>query len=1006
MSTYYVYDKTGRLIAEVSHAGWLTEYRYDSLGRTVAVLRYATALGASVLAVLADPNSNVEMASIRPAFHPADICTWQVYDKEGRLTSTIDGSGGVATMDYDASGQLVRTVHHHNKLSAAQVAALKSSPPTAAVLPAADSRDSVARNFYDKDGRILAVLDGEGYLTRSVYDRAGQKVEDIAYLNPTNAAYRASGTLDQLLATLAPHADDRRIRYSYDGRGALRYQIDGFNQVTEFAYDNVGRVTTVIAYAGSIAATGDYSFDNVKYLVSVSGLGSSPANRRTWTVYDDSGRAAYTIDAEDQVTQLSYDAMGQVTKSVRFAAKRTTTWLPSRYDMDSWASGQSGNGANRVERYFYSARGELRFAVDAEGYVSRSDFDAAGRTLREVRWDTAIALWDGATIDNVNAMATGNWVETRYAYNVGGELTDVWNGENNHVRYNYHATGKLASTIVGDSDPSTSYFEYDAAGQLVAQYDAWGTADELSIRYTYDGHGNAVSVTDARGQVTTRAYDRMGRVLTESDALGGIVRYEYDAFGDAVKVTDARGNSSYSYYDRLGRITAHRDAEDYVTQTSYNAFGEMIAVTRRYNRASNAAGTAAPPVVAAHAKDATTLFEVDRLGRAVKATDAEGHYEQFTFDAFGNRISVRNKLGGIVTNAYDRRGLLVAETLPMASVNDAGTVLAYSVTNRFEYDSRGNRTRSIEAFGLPEQRTTTFVYDKANRLIETRGDAVSVISQGDHNSVSTVTPTERLRYDERGRLVETIDALGARTLLYYDKLDRKTVEIGAAGTYSTYAYDRNGNLTATRIYAAAVSQPAQAGGAAPAAPGGEYRETTFTYDSLNRLKTSSVANIRTGAWNGSSYATSLTTLTNSFDYDSNGNVIKTTDNRGATVYTYYDRSNRAYASIDQEDYLTVWTRDSEGNVLTERRHAQRAYYPNVMWPTYVPTDPADRVTSFTYDRNGRRLTETRENVLHASTAGPNQISTATGSATISYAYNGLGLVTRRTEATGEFVDYA
>ena len=62
-------------------------------------------------------------------------------------------------------------------------------------------------------------------------------------------------------------------------------------------------------------------------------------------------------------------------------------------------------------------------------------------------------------------------------------------------------------------------------------------------------------------------------------------------------------------------------------------------------------------------------------------------------------VQVTNKLGGIISNVYDKRGLLLSETLPMSSVHSDGIQQAASVTNSFEYDSRGNRTKMIEAAG-------------------------------------------------------------------------------------------------------------------------------------------------------------------------------------------------------------------------------------------------------------------------------------------------------------------
>ncbi|WP_163525925.1 hypothetical protein, partial [Klebsiella oxytoca] len=68
-------------------------------------------------------------------------------------------------------------------------AAMPSFTPT----PPPDSeQDIVSRLFYDKAGNRIGALDGEGYLTRTVYDAAGRKVQDIAYANAASAALRAT----------------------------------------------------------------------------------------------------------------------------------------------------------------------------------------------------------------------------------------------------------------------------------------------------------------------------------------------------------------------------------------------------------------------------------------------------------------------------------------------------------------------------------------------------------------------------------------------------------------------------------------------------------------------------------------------------------------------------------------------------------------------------------------------------------------------------------------------
>jgi YD repeat-containing protein len=988
---YFVYDKAGRMVAEINHRGDMVEYRYDSNDRLIVTRRYTAGVSAANLAALANPDSTLEVADFRPAWHNWDIWTWRTYDKEGRLTSTIDGT--VRTYEYDSAGRLVKTIAYYNAISWDQALIFQANPPTTPFIPVADARDTVARNFYDKAGQLIAALDAEGYLTRNIYDRAGRLVERIAYFTASAAADR-TGPLSRLLANQVSHANDRRAHFVYDGQGQLRYEIDALNQVTEYRYNSAGQATSTIRHAGSIPVPADYRLATIQPLVAtLSASASAASSRRTWSVYDEAGRLAYTIGGEGAVTRFSYDTMGQVTKSVEFAVVRATTSAPELVTMNNWAAGQSGNAGNRVTRHYYSARGELRYMVDGEGYVSRTDFDAAGRTVGEFRWTDPFAITDSSTIDNI-AAATNNstrWVGKWFGYDFGEALTDFTDGESNWTRYDYYQNGTQMREFLPYGDGAITYFWYDFFGRLATRLEANGTPEGATVNYGRDGLGNLNTFIDARTYTATRTFDHLGLVRTETDAANGVVSYEYNAFGNVTKVTDARNNATVSTYDNLGRLLTTTDALNNVTTYSYNEFGDLRTVTR---------GTA------------VTTFDYDRAGRVIKTTDAEGHFEEYTLDAFGNRINVRNKIGGNVVNSYDRRGLLVAETLPMASVDANGNTVAATVTNKFEYDGRRNLTKKIEAFGLGEMRTTIYYYDKADRLVETGGDYVLAIDQATHNAQTWVIPSEKLKYDQRGRVIERTDALGSRTLYYYDRMNRVSVEIDAAGTYTAFTYDANGNVLTRRIYGTAVALPATAGGSPPAAPGGEYRETSYSYDVLNRLKTTSVAGLRIGAWNGSSYAsTSSATVTVTLDYDANGNVVRSVDGNNNASFAYYDKENRKIAEVDREGYLTFYTLDGEGNVTQEDRYATAvagaaiASDPNALRAAAAAAGPV-RTTLFEYDRNGRRRFERRTGVeaytlnVDGTLSGP-----ATATASIEYTYNGLGEVTRKIEANGDTIDY-
>ena len=1084
-SIYHVYDRLGRKVGDINDRGELTEYRYDAGARVAATVRYSTLLDTGDLDALAGALADLDINDLRPASAESDQWTWQVRDKAGRVVKAIEGDGGVTAYAYDKSGRLIATIAYANKLSATQLADLRAVPPTDPELPTADAaRDTVARNFYDKDGLLIGALDGEGYLRRIDYDKAGRKVAETAYFNATGTASsvdRAAAPLEgsgSLTASItADSGKDRISRSVYDGRGLLRFEIDSLNQVTEYRYDNASQVTTTIRYNGTLGTPSSYTYGSVKALVTSSGLAALPGARSSWAVYDAGGRVVYAIDAENAVTAFAYDVSGNLIRTTRHGTARATSSAPTLTEMNSWLANLTSPQAAdvRVTRSYYNDKGELRFTVDAEGYVNRFDYDAEGRKTGETRWDNKIVVTDATMISAVEALASssGTAASTSLVYDQSGRLAWSYDGAGYGRSFAYYANGTLQSETraAGTADESRTVFTYDATGRVATRTDAEGSTAAATTSYAYDGVGNLVQTTDARGNSSYFYYDRLGRDVLRRDAESYLTETAYNAFGEVATVTrradrtqstasptarpfiptsDADAVTTFAY-DPAGRLVAETNALGQATTRTYTAFDELDTVTRGtgteaattnfdYDKLSRLTlETDAVSLTTARtytvfgelktvtrgtgAEAATTKFEYDRLGRLTKTTDAQDHIESYGLDAFGNRTTVTNKLGHAVTSTYDRRGLLISETLPMSSYNSGGTEIATSVVNKFEYDGRGNRTKSIEAFGLAEQRTTVYVYDKSDRLLETRHDPVSVLSQADHYSTSTVTPTDRLKYDATGNVIESIDANGTRTLFYYDKLGRKTVQIAEAttvvderkGTYSSFTYDASGNVATSRTYADLAPVPTTAGGTAPTPPGTACRETAYQYDKLGRLTATSVAGLRTGAWNGTWYQTaSEVTVTSTIEYDSRGNVKKSIDGNGNTVWSWYDLIDRKTEQVDQENYLTRWTHKADGNVATERRYATKVT--GTLTTTAAPAGTVnadhDRVTEFDYDKNGRRTQERRLGVV-AWKLDPQTNAlvrdAASGETTrisaIDYLYNALGQVVKKTEATGDTVDY-
>ena len=956
--TYYVYDKAGNLTAEVDHYGFVQEFRYDKNGRQVAHARYtrykATADRNAMLATLKDPNNTLQAKDLKYSADPAanhhgyDIWQWTAYDSRGQVARTVMGDGSVMAYTYDTAGQLVQTRAYANKLSSAQLVNLRAGTVEAdAYLPAASSsKDQITRTFYNRGGQVAGTLDGNGYLTQYKYDKAGRKIQESIF---GNKATNLTGTFNQVYASVAKSsAKDAHTRFVYDGQ-FLRYTIDARSKVTELIYraggynTATGVVRSTIQHHDSLGSLSNYTLATVKSAVNA--LGNKSLNRTSWNVYDTRNRLAYTIDPAGSVTKMGYNSDGTVSRTTQYSVSRTTTSLPSIGTMNSFHNANWSTA--RITSLYYNAAGQVDYAIDPEGYVTSYTYDRAGRKLSESSWSRKFAFWQTDTEGEVLAASKGTEVKTQYSYDARGFLSSVYNADNTRHLYTYYANHELAWDIRayghGTEEESRVLHVNDAAGrrsysrEYTGSYSNTSDPDYRKYRQTmfyYDGRGNLTRQREYQGNHTDGGverstyfeYDKGGNLVSQKDGENKTTRFEHNAFGQVTKVIDARGHATTNIYNQAGQLTETRDA---------------------YNKA-----------------------------------------DKFTYDAFGQVARSTNKLGGYTDYTYDKLGRVIQERVRADVYNSAGSKLSSYIYNKFEYDAFGNQTKIIEAHGRTEQRTTTFEYDLLGRVEKKMGDAVSVYTDGTDSSAQTVTPTETFKYDSRGNLIESKDANGARTLYYYDNLNRVTHQISPEGTLVRNFYDRRSNLKETRIYSVKVGLPSAAGGTPPAGSGA-YRRTTFKYDGLDRMTDSYVHAVQTAEFNGSTLSISARSniLHTRYAYDANGNLIRVTDPNGNVTTSTYDRNNRKTSSTDAAGFKTDWVYDANGNVTRETRHGHGT--------------GANRVTNYTYDNVNRRTAETRVGVQRHNGSGGH----TTQDSTIRYQYNALGQVTRKTEATGDYIAY-
>jgi YD repeat-containing protein len=956
--SYVFYDEAGRQSATVNSDGLVTETRYNTQGQVVRTITSATPVntsgwfnGSAVVPTL--------VSAIRPAAHAADRTTAFTYDKAGRLLTTVDAEGHHRTNSYDTAGNLVQS---------------KADGDLATT-----GDDRVTRYFYDKDGLKRAVLDAAGYLTEYAYDGAGRLTHTIAYSTLTTAASRATGTLDALRPAAA--GDDHHSYQWYDDTGRLIAQVSADGALTETLYDESANQTRTLLYRTAITTGITTSFALSTLRAAAGGVADTVATLQ----YNAIGQLVTKKDANSIVTSYGYNADGQLVTETLDAITTTTTrnqfgevtklakgtsTTQSFYD----AAGRlvrTVDGRNSSTFLYYDASGRLTHTVNALGEVTVTSYDAFGQVTETRTLATRIST-SGLT-GGLNTALTGLTLNnatdqrvTGISYNRLGQKISQSNAQSLATTYSYNVFGELYQTTANLSTGGTVYqavtaLSYEARGLVSAttQSAFYGASSSTSQIVTngYDAFGNLTSVTAHDVADTDSSNDHLTQSL-------------YDDAGRPVW-TATRQGSGYAVvhldYDTAGRVTQQTAYAD-IYGGALNANGTLSATNLETFAGSNGSGRA-------------TTNTYDAAGRLTKVTDAAKKTESYVYDARGNKTQFTNKLGSVWSYDYDDNNRLIQETAPAVIVRSGTSVASVALKTTFTYDNNGNLLSRTEAAGTTDARTTSYSYDAANRQTH--------ITNADGT-------TRVVTYDAQGRAVRQQDELGYVKFKAYDAMGRVRFEVDEDGYVTQYQYDTA--LNQTRIIRHATALPgltaesySESAMQSLVKTSSADRTLTKQFDGLGRLTREYSQGISGyNAATNSSYASNTETT---YQYDGFGAVVLESHRIDATnwadTYSYYDNAGHRSALVDALGYLTTWSYNALGQVMSQTEYSQAAS--GVSLTSYTrgavgtETTGYDRTTTYTYDALGRTLSQTLKG------NGGNSYET-------SWTYDALGNQTSETNA--------
>ncbi|WP_231626379.1 RHS repeat domain-containing protein [Streptomyces apocyni] len=706
----------------------------------------------------------------------------------------------------------------------------------------------------------------------------------------------------------APTKGDETRRDEHNGAGT------GYVTVNTASYDAYGRqtestgasgATTTVAYT---PATGQAATKTV----------STNALGHTSTEYTDPRRGVTTatVDANNNRTDMTYDALGRVTQAWDSGrSKAANPKLPSA----KFSYKLSRTEPNVVTTKTLNHLGEYATSYTfLDGLLrerqSQSPAVAApgGRVVTETRYDTRGLVWKsyGAYYADGKPSATL----------VAGDDTKVPAGVENV----YDGAGRTTATIslkFGDETKRTTTQHSgdrttvippkggtatttitDALGRKTEQrsYTDVARTKFQATTYAYDKHGSLARMTDPAGTSWTWTYDARGRQIKADDPDKGITTTTYDAADRPVKTTDARGTTLTTSYDTLGRKKDLKHGNTQLAAWSYDSVAKGLAASdtryvdgKAYTTKINGYNDRGQPT------SSTTILPTNEGALAGDYTWSFG-YNQYTgaqtwtmHPAIGNVPSER-----VTTNFND-------QDLP--SRTTAGRV---PLVGNVDYDVFARPVRTeYGAFGQKVYRTTnydehtgdltrnTIDGDNALRIEDTRytydaaGNTTRISSTSGQDQAA-VTDTQCFDMDALRRMTE---AWTTKSATDDCKTAPSTTTVGGPDSYwHSYTYDVAGNrtketqhatgglsTTATRTYttgkAGDTNPHALRSVTTTGGPDDDATET-FTYDETGNTTA------RTGGARDQKMA-----------WDAEGNLATLTEDGKKTEYLYDSDGNRMLA---------------------------------------------------------------------------------------------------------------
>ncbi|RFA07846.1 hypothetical protein B7R54_00430 [Subtercola boreus] len=440
--------------------------------------------------------------------------------------------------------------------------------------------------------------------------------------------------------------------YLYDRMGRVVGTTDDDSGTWScITYDARGRVvkTTVPAFgvgatlqpARTVTANFAVGGDPLRNSITDSGVSSTTTAGAVTSTVDFLGRTTSYTDVWNTVTTPSYNALGQVTRTVTVANGRTAT---------------------STEEYDYDAEGRAIRVTDNGKVVAAPAYGTSGVSLGQlvsVAYPSAAGGGgNGSALAGVGRNSVGATSSLSWTFPAGAAMTDAV------IR---SQSGRILrdSTTDGTAAAENSTYSYDTAGRLAT---AAIPGHDLTYGYAAAGgcgvsraaglNGNRTSSTDTAGGVTTTTdycYDNTDR-LTSSSVTNPVsgANPVSDGLAAGDLAYDAHGNITKLADQTLGYDSANRHMVTILasgTTITYSRDASGRVISRTTVVPGTGPGTGTSTVTYLYAGGGVPVMVVDGSGAPSRMLSLPGGVSVVIPPTYNQTWSYPNIHGDIIVTA-------------------------------------------------------------------------------------------------------------------------------------------------------------------------------------------------------------------------------------------------------------------------------------------------------------------------------------------------------------------